>query len=118
LRYVGAVLLVVIAVVHLNLYWRENYRLIPTIGWLFLVTVIAAVALAVAMIVRPHLLVAVAATLFALGTLGSYAFALTRPLFGFEEPGISYSGGVAIAAEAGCALAIGAWAWLDWRSSR
>jgi hypothetical protein len=117
LRYVGAGSLVVMAAVHLNLYWREDYRLIPTIGWLFLLTVIAAVLLALVMLVKPHFLLAGAAALFALGTLGSYAFALTQPLFGFEEPGISYSGGLAIASEGLAAIALGIWAWNAWATT-
>ncbi|MCL4414312.1 MAG: hypothetical protein ACYCUF_01635 [Acidimicrobiales bacterium] len=111
LRIVGIGGLVGMAVVHLNLYWREDYRLIPTIGWLFLLTVLSALVLAVAMALHPARLVALGSALFALGTLASYAVALTRPLFGFEEPGISYSGGVAIASEVLAALALGAWAW-------
>lgn len=100
-RGATALLLLVIAAVHLNLYAREYYNRIPTVGWLFLLTVISAVALAAGVVVRPGWLTNVSAGLFALGVLGGYLLTLYLPqgLFGFKEPGISYSGAISIGAE-------------------
>src|SRR6201982_1116655 len=52
LRVAGAVLLVVSASIHLDLY-LTGYRSIPTIGWLFLVQVIAAFRLGLAGLASP-----------------------------------------------------------------
>jgi hypothetical protein len=112
-RVAAAVLLIVTGVVHLNLYVREHYRAIPTVGWLFLLTAISAALLALALVVRPRLVVEVSAGLFALGVLGGYLLTLYLPkgLFDFKEPGISYSGAVSIAAEAGIILVLASAHW-------
>ena len=52
LRVAGAGLLAAAGAVHLDLY-LTGYRSIPTIGWLFLLQVIAGFVLAVAVLVRP-----------------------------------------------------------------
>lgn len=100
-RIGAALLLLVIAGVHLNLYAREGYDQVPTIGWLFLLAVITGVVLAVLVVLVDHPLVALAGTGYALATLGAYVLALLLPegIFLFKEPGVSYSGGVSIAAE-------------------
>lgn len=103
LRWAAVGGLLVIGAVHLNLYAGESYDRIPTIGWLFLLTVVSAWALAAVMAVRPHLLTALLSAGFALSVLGGYVLTLLLPagLFSFKEPGISYSGGLSIVAE-GC----------------
>lgn len=99
----GTAALIIIGIVHLNLYAREHYSEIPTIGPLFLLDVIlawlAAVAIALLRAVWMRRCAALAGVLLCAGTFASYIVSLVHPLFGFEEPGISYSGGVAIAAE-------------------
>ena len=76
--------------IHLDLY-LTGYRTIPTIGWLFLLQVIAAFALAVLALAAlwlpgPASLVANASgALFALSTLGGYLLSLRVGLFGFRE---------------------------------
>ena len=68
--------------------YLTGYRSIPTIGWLFLLQVIAAYVLAVAVLVAAHRLAAAAAAAgaaFALGTLGGYLLSLKVGLFGFTE---------------------------------
>jgi predicted lipoprotein with Yx(FWY)xxD motif len=83
----GAALLVASGAIHLDLY-LTGYRSIPTIGWLFLLQVIAAYVLAVVIIVSTHRLAAAAAAAgaaFALGTLGGYLLSLKVGLFGFTE---------------------------------
>jgi len=103
---VGASLLVATGAIHLDLY-LTGYRSIPTIGWLFLLQVISAFALAVAILAtmaiqalasRPRSLeptvlrpvstaqlAAASGALFALATLGGYLLSLRIGLFGFRE---------------------------------
>jgi hypothetical protein len=92
---------VVIAVVHLHLYAGEEYNRIPTIGWLFLLTVISGFLLAAWVLVFPSRLAGLASAAFAAGVLGGYVLSLALPngVFAFKEPGVSYSGGISIAAE-------------------
>src|ERR1700749_3385260 len=56
LRVVGSGLLIATAAIHLDLY-LTGYRTIPTIGWLFLLQVIAAFGLGLAVLVIPSRLV-------------------------------------------------------------
>jgi predicted lipoprotein with Yx(FWY)xxD motif len=80
----GAALLVASGSIHLDLY-LTGYRSIPTIGWLFLLQVIAAYVLAVAILLTGHWLAAASGAAFALGTLGGYLLSLKVGLFGFTE---------------------------------
>ena len=90
LRVTGSGLLIATAAIHLDLY-LTGYRTIPTIGWLFLLQVIAAfgLGLAVLAIPRRHLtlsrLAAAAGAGFALATLGGYLLSAWTGLFGFKE---------------------------------
>jgi predicted lipoprotein with Yx(FWY)xxD motif len=70
--------------IHLDLY-LTGYRSIPTIGWLFLLQVIAAFGLGLAVLVLRSRLAAVAAAGFALATLGGYLLSVWIGLFGFKE---------------------------------
>jgi len=92
LRLAGAGLLAATAAIHLDLY-LTGYRSIPTIGWLFLLQVIAAFALAAAVLATAFArgdglvprLVAAAGAGFAVATLGGYLLSLWIGLFGFKE---------------------------------
>src|SRR5580658_7691983 len=90
LRVVGSGLLIATAAIHLDLY-LTGYRTIPTIGWLFLLQVIAAFGLGLAVLVIPSRLVitgrlaAAAGAGFALATLGGYILSVWIGLFGFKE---------------------------------
>jgi predicted lipoprotein with Yx(FWY)xxD motif len=90
LRVAGSGLLIATAAIHLDLY-LTGYRTIPTIGWLFLLQVIAAFALGLAVLVIPGRLViasrlaAAAGAFFALATLGGYLLTVWIGLFGFKE---------------------------------
>src|SRR6478609_9993819 len=84
LRVAGAILLVVSAGIHLDLY-LTGYRSIPTIGWLFLVQFLVAFVLAIGALVTHSRLVAVAGAAFALSTLGAYLLAVWIGLFGYKE---------------------------------
>jgi predicted lipoprotein with Yx(FWY)xxD motif len=80
----GAALLVASGAIHLDLY-LTGYRTIPTIGWLFLLQVIAAFALAIAIVATGSWLAAAAGAGFALAILGGYLLSLRVGLFGFTE---------------------------------
>ncbi len=83
-RLVGAGLLVTTGAVHLDLY-LTGYRTIPTIGWLFLLQVIAAFGLAALVVVTSSRSVPAAGAGFALSTLGGYVLSVWVGLFGFRE---------------------------------
>jgi len=108
LRVAGALLLVVSAGIHLDLY-LTGYRTIPTIGWLFLVQFLVAFILAIGALVTHSRLVAVAGAAFALSTLGCYLLAVWIGLFGYKEirtrAGIA-AGLIEVAAFATLALAV------------
>ena len=84
LRVAGAGLLAATAAIHLDLY-LTGYRTIPTIGWLFLVQVITAFLLAVAVLALGSRIVAAAGAGFAMATLGGYLLSVWAGLFGFTE---------------------------------
>jgi len=108
LRVAGALLLVVSAGIHLDLY-LTGYRSIPTIGWLFLVQFVVAFVLAIGALVTHSRVVAVAGAAFALSTLGCYLLAVWIGLFGYKEirtrAGIA-AGLIEVAAFATLALAV------------
>jgi predicted lipoprotein with Yx(FWY)xxD motif len=90
LRVAGAGLLTATGAIHLDLY-LTGYRSIPTIGWLFLLQVITAFGLALAVLAIPRRFVAAsrlaaaAGAGFALATLGGYLLSVWTGLFGFTE---------------------------------
>jgi predicted lipoprotein with Yx(FWY)xxD motif len=90
LRVLGSGLLIATAAIHLDLY-LTGYRTIPTIGWLFLLQVIAAFGLGLAVLAIPGRLVTLsrlaagAGAGFALATLGGYLLSAWIGLFGFKE---------------------------------
>jgi hypothetical protein len=90
LRVAGSGLLIATAAIHLDLY-LTGYQTIPTIGWLFLLQVIVAFGLGLAVLaipsrlVTPSRLAAGAGAGFALATLGGYLLSVWTGLFGFKE---------------------------------
>ncbi len=84
LRLAGAGLLIATGAIHLDLY-LTGYNTIPTIGWLFLLQVIAAFLLGAAVGLLGSRLIAAAGALFALSTLGGYLLSIWVGLFGFKE---------------------------------
>ena len=81
LRVAGAGLLAATGAIHLDLY-LTGYRSIPIIGWMFLLQVITAVGLAVAVLATGSRLLAAAGAGFALATLGGYLLSIWVGLFG------------------------------------
>src|SRR5580693_10283062 len=84
MRVIGAGLLFATGAIHLDLY-LTGYRTIPTIGWLFLLQVIAAFGLGATILVSSSRLAAAMGAGFALATLGGYLLSLRISLFGFRE---------------------------------
>jgi predicted lipoprotein with Yx(FWY)xxD motif len=84
LRLAGGGLLIATGAIHLDLY-LTGYRSIPTIGWLFLLQVIAAFVLGVTVLASAARLAAAAGAVFSLATLGGYLLSLWIGLFGFKE---------------------------------
>ncbi len=84
LRLAGGGLLVATGAIHLDLY-LTGYRSIPTIGWLFLLQVIAAFGLGAVILATGQWLAAAAGAGFALATLGGYLLSWWIGLFGFKE---------------------------------
>ena len=84
LRLAGGGLLFATGAIHLDLY-LTGYRSIPTIGWLFLLQVIAAFGLGAVVLATGGWLAAAAGAGFALSTLGGYLLSLWIGLFGFTE---------------------------------
>jgi predicted lipoprotein with Yx(FWY)xxD motif len=80
----GAGLLAATGAIHLDLY-LTGYRSIPVIGWLFLLQVITAFGLAVAVLATGSRLLAAVGAGFALATLGGYLLSIWVGLFGFQE---------------------------------
>ena len=80
----GAALLIASGAIHLDLY-LTGYNSIPTIGPLFLLQIIAAFVLAIAIPLTGHRLAYAAGAAFAIGTLGGYLLSLKVGLFGFTE---------------------------------
>ena len=114
---VGAVFLVASGAIHLDLY-LTGYRSIPTIGWLFLLQIISAFVLAIAIVVTRLLLAAASGAAFALATLGGYLLSLKVGLFGFTE--VRTTAGIIaaiidVAAFAALAIAVGSAAGLGRR---
>ena len=84
LRLGGAALLAATAAIHLDLY-LTGYSTIPTIGVLFLLQIIAAFLLAIAVAVTGHRVAALLGAGFAIATLGGYLLSIWFGLFGFRE---------------------------------
>jgi predicted lipoprotein with Yx(FWY)xxD motif len=109
LRVMGSGLLIAAGAIHLDLY-LTGYRTIPTIGWLFLLQVITAFALGVAVLtipgrlIIPSRLAAAAGAVFALATLGGYLLSVWIGLFGFKE--VSTTAGIVAGAVEVAAFAV------------
>ena len=84
LRLAGPGLLIASGAIHLDLY-LTGYKSIPTIGWLFLLQVIAAFGLGLAALALRSAVAALAAAGFSLATLGGYLLSVWIGLFGFKE---------------------------------
>ena len=95
-RYGGAVGVLAIGLDHLDQLTAQYYSAIPTIGTLFVLNVVAAAVVAVALVapVPPghgravRLAAALAGIALAAGSLAGLVLSLTTGLFGFSEAGL------------------------------
>jgi hypothetical protein len=97
-RYLGAVSILVVGAIHAQQYYDAYFRVVPTIGTLFLLSFVGA-GVAGAVLVAPVrrlgdrigdlvlVLAALGAIGIALGTLASLLISEYMPLFGFMESG-------------------------------
>ena len=92
--------------IHLFLYLERGYRHIPTIGPLFLLTVVAAALLLAALGTARTLLVAVLSVGFMTSVFVGYALSATASLFGFREIGETAEVWLAALAELGGSLGL------------
>ena len=125
--YLGAASLVVSGVDHINEYYANDFRTVPTIGRLFLLNFVTAVVVAVGLIApigrvagryadAIRAVLALAGIGIALLSLGALFVSESSSLFGFTENGYRMAIVVAIASEVAAALflvvylvASGAW---------
>jgi hypothetical protein len=117
-RLIAAVSLLAIGAVHLQQYIVQDYRVIPTIGPLFLLNFIAATVLGLyfvvparARVARVRLLADTTAALSGMGVAAGGLVALIvsehTPLFGFMEHGYRFAIVFTIASEVVAILALG-----------
>ncbi len=111
LCWIGAAALVVSGLVHLHL-WDIAYRHVDTLGPLFVVQGIAALVLAVALVVWPRPLVALAGAGLALGTILGFVKALNGGIFGFTLPVITGWANLALVAEVVAVVVLVASVWV------
>jgi hypothetical protein len=97
-RYLGAISILVVGAIHAQQYYDAYFRVVPTIGTLFLLSfigagIVGAVLLAPVRLLGKRLgdlilsLAALGAIGIALGTLASLLISEYMPLFGFMESG-------------------------------
>ncbi|HKE73421.1 MAG TPA: hypothetical protein VKB57_07385 [Acidimicrobiales bacterium] len=115
-RYVGALALIVTGVMHLQQYYGVYYRVIPTIGPLFLVNFVVGVALGLVLLAplgqrapEVHHLAAIGGIVFAAGTIIALAVSENRTLFGFHEHGYRAAIVISLAAEAVAIVSLAAY---------
>ncbi len=84
LRWLAAAAILVSGYEHYDL-WRGGYKLIPVIGPLFVVNIVAAVVIAGLLLWRGHVLILFLAAGFAATTLAAFILSVTVGLFNFTE---------------------------------
>lgn len=108
LRYSAAALVLAGGAFHLSLY-QDGYSGVPRIGVLFLVNAAVSVVLALALIVRPLGASAVAAIVFAAGSMAAFVLSRTTGLLGFSEVGFDTRSAATFAVEALSLAVIALW---------
>lgn len=84
-RILAAVAVLVSGMVHLWLWWFEDYRDVDVIGPAFLLNGVAGVVIAVLLVAWRHWVPAFLALGFGLSTLGAFVVSTTVGLFGVHE---------------------------------
>ena len=128
-RYLGAAALIAVGAVHAQQYYDAGYRVIPTIGPLFLLTFIAATAVGLTLMAPLErvagragpivlALAALAGIGMAAGALGALFISERVGLFGFMEFGYRPVIVLSLALEAGAVALLGAFLLAAWRLRR
>jgi hypothetical protein len=94
----AALLLIASGVIHIHL-WSTGYRHIPTIGPLFLMQGIVAVALGVLVAATRRLFATTLGALFAISTIGGFLLSVGIGLFGFRDTWSAPYAGMAFTVE-------------------
>jgi len=115
-RYVGALALIVTGAAHLQQYYAVYFRVIPTIGPLFLVNFVVGVGLGLALLAplqhrapEVHRLAAIGGIVFSAGTIVGLAISENGTLFGFHEHGYRSAIVVSLIAEAVAIVSLAAY---------
>jgi hypothetical protein len=103
---IGSVLLASSGAIHLQL-WSTGYRMIPTIGPLFLVQGIAGIFLAALLLFSRRLLVVLMAIVFLIATIGGLLFSVYFGFFGFTETLSAPYAGLSLGVESAGSLLLG-----------
>jgi hypothetical protein len=112
LRLVSVALLSALGWVHLHL-WQAGYRLIPSIGPLFLVAAVGTVTVAVAMLVWPSRFVALLGFGTVMGILAGLIVSINVGLFGFTESSSAPFAVESIVLEMAAAITLAGWVAVD-----
>jgi hypothetical protein len=107
-------LLIASGVIHAH-FWDIAYRHVPTLGPLFLVQVIAAFVIGIAIVATRHLLVVAAGAALAAGTILGFILVRTVGLFGFKLGFTSGLAATVLVIEAVAVVLLTLTAWLLWR---
>jgi hypothetical protein len=113
---VGALSLIATGAVHLQQYYAVYYRVVPTIGPLFLVNFLVGVALGLALLIpvghrapELHRLAAIGGIVFAAATIIGLAISENGTLFGFHEHGYRPAIVLSLAFEAAAIVSLAAY---------
>jgi hypothetical protein len=128
-RYLGAAALIGVGAVHAQQYYDAGYRVIPTIGPLFLLTFISATAVGLTLMAPVEriagpagpvvlVLAALAGIGMAAGALGALFISESVGLFGFMEFGYRSVIVLSLALEASAVALLGAFLLAAWRLRR
>lgn len=112
-RIAGAALLAWMGWIHLHL-WSQGYKHIPSVGHLFLLNFIGAVALALGVLAAPRrylVLVAASGSLMAAGTLASLIISINIGFLGFKDSSHASFAHLSIWVEAAATVVLAVVAW-------
>jgi hypothetical protein len=112
LRLASAGLLVGVGWIHLHL-WQEGYRLIPTIGPLFLAAAITTFAVAAGLVARPARLVGLVGLGTIIGVFGGLIVSVNIGLFGLKESLVAPFAIESIGLELAAAVTLAGWIIMD-----
>ena len=104
--------------VHLDLWYSQGFRDIPTIGPLFLLNAVSGVLIGLVVLSWSHWLPALAAAGFGAGTLVAFYLSVSVGLFGLHEVASGQPQVLAQVAEYVAVVFGGLASWMLWRQSR